>query len=50
MVKSNFAVRTEAFKESKSHVPILRFPKDEALRAEGSGEHLDLKVMERSRI
>ena len=33
MVKSNCAVRTEAFKD----VPILRFAKDEVLRAEGSG-------------
>ena len=31
-------------------MPILRFPIDKVLRAEGSGEYLDLKVMERSRI
>ena len=50
MVKSNCAVRTKAFKESKSYVPILRFPKDKVLSAEGSVEYLDLKVMERSCI
>ena len=42
MVKSNCAVRTKAFKERKSNVPILRFPKDEVLKAEESGEYLDL--------